>query len=112
MEEAFELRLQLMALKGKQSSGITGGKPRATGSRGESGRPIGGAVQGSAASVSGRVSFLSGTKLDCGRLSVESARAEEIPQHPSLPARLVSPEQSYANLQNKKVRGYKAELSL
>ena len=33
-------------------------KPRATGSRGESGRPIGAAVQGSAAAVNGRVSFL------------------------------------------------------
>ena len=33
----------------------------APGSRGESGRPFGGAVQGSAAAVSGRVSFLSGT---------------------------------------------------
>ena len=77
----------------------------APGSRGESGRPFGGAVQGSAAAVSGRVSFLSGTKLDCGRLSVESGwdkekRAstnvqQQIPHHhPSIPARLVSPEQS------------------
>ena len=30
-------------------------------------------MQGSAAPVSGRVSFLSGTKLDCGRLSEESS---------------------------------------
>ena len=70
MEEAFELMLQLIALKGKQSSGVTGDKPRTTGSRGESGRPIGGAVQGSAAAVSGRVSNLSGTTIDCGMLSV------------------------------------------
>ena len=70
----------------------------ALGSRGESGRPFGGAVPGSAAAVIGRVSFLSGTKLNCGRLSVESGRAEEkraskivqhqIPQHPSIPAHL------------------------
>ena len=61
-------------------------------------------MQGSAAAVSGRVSFLSGTKLDCGRLSVESGRDEkkrastivqhQIPHHSSIPARLVSPEQS------------------
>ena len=76
----------------------------ATGSGGESGRSHVGVVQGSATAGSGRVSYLSGTKLDCGRLSVESGRAEEkraskivqhqIPQHPSTPARLVSPEQS------------------
>ena len=61
-------------------------------------------MQGSAAAVSGRVSFLSGTKLDCGRLSVESGRDEkkrastilqhQIPHHSSIPARLVSPKQS------------------
>ena len=66
-----------MGLKGKQSSGVTGGESRATGSGSESGRPIGGAEQGSAAAVSGRVSYLNDTNLDCGRLSVASERAEE-----------------------------------
>ena len=64
-------------------------------------------MQGSASAASGRVSHLSDTKLECGRLSVESERAEEkrasttigrmqhqISEYPSIPARLVSPEQS------------------
>ena len=103
-EEAFELRLQLMGLKGKQSSGVTGGKPWATRSGGESGRLKGGAVQGSATAVSGRVPYFSDTKLDCGRLSVESERVEEkraskivqhrIPHYPFIPARFVSSEQN------------------
>ena len=42
----------------------------ATGSGGESGRSHVGAVHGSAAAVSGRVSNLSGTTIDCGMLSV------------------------------------------
>ena len=61
MEEAFELKLKLLGLKEKQSSGVTGGQPRATGSGGESGRPNEGAVQGSAATVSGRVPYLNDT---------------------------------------------------
>ena len=90
MDEVIELRVQL-ALSGRQSKSAGQGSPAvvgrsttkfaganlgafrmkdparrlagigAPGSRGESGRPFGGAVQGSAAAVSGRVSFLSGT---------------------------------------------------
>ena len=43
----------------------------ATGSGGESGRSHVGAVQGSTAAVSGRVSYFSDTNIDCGRLLVE-----------------------------------------
>lgn len=66
--------MQLTGLKEKQLSGVNGGKPRATGSSGKSGRPTEGAVQGSSATVSGCVLYLSDTKLDSGRLSVESER--------------------------------------
>ena len=65
-----------MGLKEKQSSGVVGGKPWATRSGSKSGRPIAGAVQGSATAVSGRVPHLSDTKLDCGRLSVESKKRQ------------------------------------
>ena len=90
-------------MQGKQSSSVDGGEPRATGSGGESGRPIEGAVQGSAAAVSGCVPYFSDATFDCGRLSVESERAEQqcasvvhhqIPEYPSRPVRLVSPEHS------------------
>ena len=42
-----------------------------------SGGEFEGFEQGSDAASGGRVSYLSDTKLDCGRLSVESERAEE-----------------------------------
>ena len=48
----------------------------ATGSGGESDRSHVGAVQGSAAAVSDHVSYLSGTKLYFGRLSVESIKRQ------------------------------------
>ena len=76
----------------------------ATGSGSEFGRSHKGAGQGRATAVSSHVPYLSGTKLDCGRLSVESERVEEeraskivqhqVSQHLSTPARLVSPDQS------------------
>lgn len=43
-EEAFELKLQFIELTENLLSGVSGGEPGATGSRGESGKPTKGAV--------------------------------------------------------------------
>ena len=55
MEDAFELKLQLIGVKEKQQLGVAGGEPRATESGGESSRPTEVAVQGSTAAVSDRI---------------------------------------------------------